>query len=129
MRPRPSITPITLVILSALMFGCAVQRSPDGAFVADLGRDAGVVMTRGSDGSLSIVLDQNESKSFGKAMLAAITKWGFDFGEAVAVQDTAQQANAANALTAQQANAAAAATEQLSITEETARQIATLNAP
>jgi hypothetical protein len=100
---------IYLLLVILFLQSCAVHKGADGSIVADLGRDAGMVMSKGADGSLYIVMDQNESKSLGKVTAAAIAKWGFDASIGLAKETTAQQGIAATKdvqLGAQAANVA-----------------------
>jgi len=98
-----------LILLMLPLSSCAVYRGADKSFVGDIGRDAGMVMTKGADGSLYVVLDQNESKAFGKAVSAVLAKFAMDTTLGLATETTAQAGIAATKdvqLGAQAANVA-----------------------
>jgi len=88
---------MNLIVLGLVYIatGCAFHKGADGSITADLGRDAGMIMSKGSDGSVYVVVDQNESKGLGKVTAAAISKFGFDATVNLAKQTTAQHGIAA----------------------------------
>lgn len=109
---------LTSLAVLAILPSCAVHRDASGSFTGDLGRDAGIVLSKSAQGDLYVVLDQNESKSFGRAAATIISKFAFDFGEVAAAEKTARETAA---LDAQVARDGIAAQSQLDILSETNR--------
>lgn len=81
----------TFLIVALFSVSCSVYKGADGSMAGDFGRDAGVVMVKGSDGSMYVVVDQNESKSFGKLISAFLAKFTMDTSIGLAKETTAQQ--------------------------------------